>query len=81
MVKTTDLSGREVYLNIDLIERISGGANTVISLLNGTNLVAKETPEELVERIAAFKRRCNDKASIEIIHRMEELETIIRKDS
>lgn len=72
MLKITDLGGREIYLNIDLIEKISGGADTVITLLNGTNIVAKERPEELVGRIAAFKRLCNDRASIEIVHRNEE---------
>ena len=74
MLKITELGGRESYLNIDLIERISGGADTLISLLNGTNIIAKERPEELIERIVEFKRRCNDKCSIEILHRAEELD-------
>ncbi len=72
MLKMTDLGGRDIYLNIDIIERISGGSNTVITLLNGTNIIAKEPPEELIERIAEFRRRCNDRASIEIVHRNEE---------
>ena len=72
MLRITDLGGREIHLNIDLIERISGGADTVITLLNGTNIVAKERPEELVGRIVDFKRLCNDRASIEIVHRAEE---------
>lgn len=79
MFKITDLGGREIYLNTDLVEKISGGANTVITLLNGTNIVAKERPEELIERIAAFKRLCNDKASIEIVHRMEGEEETARR--
>ena len=73
MLKITDLSGREIYLNIDLIERISGGADTLITLLNGTSIVAKEKPQELVDRIAEFKKRCNEQATIEIVHRLEEL--------
>jgi flagellar protein FlbD len=72
MLRITDLSGREVYINSDLIERIYGGADTAITLLNGVTVIAKERPEELVERIAEFKRRCNDKASLEIVSRQEE---------
>lgn len=72
MLRITDLGGRRIYLNIDLVERICGGADTVITLLNGTNIVAKESPEELIERVIEFKRSCNERASIEIAHRYED---------
>jgi len=74
MLKITELSGRETYINCDLIERISGGADTAIHLLNGATIIAKERPGELIERIVEFKRRCNDKASIEIIRMGEDAE-------
>ncbi len=72
MLKTTELSGREVYVNIDLIERIYGGQDTLIGLLNGVKIVVKEKPEELLSRIVEFKRLCNERTPVEIVRRVEE---------
>ncbi len=66
------MGGRAIYLNIDLIERIMSSPDTIITLLNGTTILAKESPEEIVAGIAAFRKQCNDKSSIEIVHRAEE---------
>ena len=72
MVRITDMGGRVIYLNIDLIERIMSSPHTIITLLNGNTILAKETPEEIVAEIAEFRRKCNDKSHLEIIHRSEE---------
>jgi len=71
VVKITDIGGRTVFLNIDIIERITSSPHTIISLLNGTTILAKETPEEIVARIAEFRRLCNEKSSLEIVSRRE----------
>ena len=71
MVRITDMGGRTIYLNIDIIERIMSSPHTIISLLNGTTILAKETPEEIVGRIAEFRRQCNDNRHLEIVQRSE----------
>jgi flagellar protein FlbD len=58
LIKVIDVSGKEKYINCDLIEKIELIPDTLIVLLNGKNMIVRETPEELVERIAIFKRRC-----------------------
>jgi flagellar protein FlbD len=63
MIKVTDVSGKEKFLNCDLIERVESIPDTLITLLTGRNLIVKESPEEIVEKVSEFKRRCNAAAS------------------
>lgn len=59
MIKVTDVSGKEKFLNCDLIEKIEVIPDTLVVLVTGRNFIVKETPEEIIERISEFKRRCN----------------------
>lgn len=58
MIKITEMNGRETYLNCDLIERIETVPDTLITLSNGRNYRARETPELVIERIIKYKQRC-----------------------
>ncbi|OGV39468.1 MAG: hypothetical protein A2020_02965 [Lentisphaerae bacterium GWF2_45_14] len=58
MIKITDVSGKEKYLNCDLIEKIEVIPDTLLVLFNGKSFIVKETPDEIIDRITDFKRRC-----------------------
>lgn len=58
MIKITDVSGKEKYLNCDLIEKIEIIPDTLLVLFNGKSFIVKESPDEIIDRIAEFKRRC-----------------------
>lgn len=57
MIKLTTLSGAEFYLNIDLIYKVEPLADSLITLTDGKTLRVKETAEEIVQKIIAYKRR------------------------
>lgn len=57
MIEVTKLNREVLVLNSDLIEWIEMRPDTVISLTTGQKLVVRETAEELVARIVAFRRR------------------------
>jgi flagellar protein FlbD len=56
MISVTRLDGAEIFLNADLVESIEPTPDTLISLANGSKLVVRETPEEVVDRVIAFRR-------------------------
>jgi len=58
MIKVTDVGGKEKYINCDLIERIESTPDTLLVMNNGHNFMVTESPEEIIDRIAAFKNRC-----------------------
>ncbi len=58
MIKITDLAGRDKYINADLIERIESNHDTMVFLVNGHSLILKDKPEEIVEKVVQFKKRC-----------------------
>lgn len=57
MIRLTRLNQTEFIINSDLIEHIEMGANTVIKLTHGNSFVVVERPEEIVERVIAYKKR------------------------
>jgi len=63
MIKITDIAGVSKYLNCDLIERMESAPDTVICLVNGRTLLVRESPDEIIERILEFKRRCMESSS------------------
>ena len=55
MVLVTRLSGQELVLNCDLIEKIEATPDTVITLSGGSNYMVREGVQEVVDRIIAFR--------------------------
>jgi flagellar protein FlbD len=56
MIHVTRLNHSEVVLNSDLIEQIEATPDTVISLTNGERIMVRESPEEVIALVVAFRR-------------------------
>lgn len=64
MIKITDVGGNEKYINCDLIERIEVIPDTLLVLVNGHNVIVKDKADDVIERIVAFRRSCNETANL-----------------
>ncbi len=56
MIKLTRISNASMILNSDLIEHIDQTPDTVITLISGQKLMVRETVDEVVEKVIAFRR-------------------------
>jgi flagellar protein FlbD len=56
MIRLTRLNHVPVVLNSDLIEHIEITPDTVIVLTTGQTMRVLETPEEVIERVIAFRK-------------------------
>jgi flagellar protein FlbD len=56
MIKVTRLNGSEMIINADLIETVEATPDTVLTTTTDHKWVIKESPEELLERVVAYKR-------------------------
>jgi flagellar protein FlbD len=56
MIKVTQLNGKEMAINAELISHLETTPNTVITLTTGNKIVVRETMDEVIERCAAYKR-------------------------
>lgn len=56
MVKLTRLNGEIIYVNSELIEQVEATPDTVIRMTTGSKLVVKETVDELIAQMIAYKR-------------------------
>ena len=56
MIRVTKLNGDEIVINDDLIEFIETTPDTIVSLTDGKKIMVKEDPDEIIKRVAAFRR-------------------------
>lgn len=56
MIKVTRLNNSEIVINDDLIEFVESIPDTIISLTDGKKIMVKETPDEIIKRVADFRR-------------------------
>ncbi|MGE5591734.1 MAG: flagellar FlbD family protein [Bacillota bacterium] len=58
MIKVTRLGGKATLLviNADLIEIVESTPDTVITLTTGNKMVVRESVDEVVARVIAYKR-------------------------
>lgn len=57
MIALTAVSGKEFYLNCDLIYRIDHSFDTIITLTDGKTVRVTESEKEIVEKVIQYKRR------------------------
>ena len=69
MIALQRLNGQPFILNADLIETLESTPDTVIKLMNGKSLMAKNSVEDIVRKAIKFKQLCNQ--SLQIINKEE----------
>lgn len=67
MITVTRLNGPAFALNPDLIERIEATPDTVITLVDGTKYVVRESVEDLIKQVREAKA-----SVIALSHHMED---------
>jgi flagellar protein FlbD len=56
MIKVTRLNDSKLVINADLIEFVEALPDTIISLTTGKKIVVRESADEVISRVAAFRR-------------------------
>ncbi len=56
MIKVTRLNNSEIVINSELIEFIESSPDTIISLVDGKKIMVKESPDQIIGKVADFKR-------------------------
>lgn len=57
MIELTRLNGNTMMLNSDLIKTAEASPDTMLTLINGEKMIVRESCEEVVERILAYRAR------------------------
>ncbi len=56
MIQLTRIDGTKFYINPDLIEVMEATHDTHVTLTNGHRYVCADAPDDVIERIAEFRR-------------------------
>jgi flagellar protein FlbD len=57
MITVTTFRDTELVINADLIESVEKTPDTIITLTTGKKLMVKQTVEEIVEAVVAYRQR------------------------
>ncbi len=67
MIRVTTLTSEIIYINPDLIEKITQRPNTVLVMTNNKNIVVRETAEEVCQKILKYRQEIM-KILVEVIN-------------
>ncbi len=56
VIRLTRLNNQPLAINSDLIKWVESAPDSVITLLNGEKVVVRETVEQIIQAIVAFRR-------------------------
>ncbi len=56
MIKLTRLNNQPLVVNCDLIKSVENAPDTVLSLVTGEKIIVRESTEQILERVIAFRR-------------------------
>lgn len=56
MIKLTQINGRELIINAEIISHIEIAANPIITLTTGNKIVVQESVEEIIEKVLEYHR-------------------------
>jgi len=53
----TRMNGKVFYINPELIQSLEATPDTVITFVNGTKFIVKDSPEEIANRFIEYRRK------------------------
>lgn len=56
MIQLTRLNNQALLVNCDLIKFVETAPDTVLTLISGEKILVRESPDEVLQRIIAFRR-------------------------
>jgi flagellar protein FlbD len=56
MIKLTRLNNQPLVVNSDLIKSVENAPDTVLTLVTGEKIIVRETNEQILELVIAFRR-------------------------
>jgi len=60
MIKVTRLNSSELVINCDLIEFVEAIPESMISLITGKKIIVTENIDEIINRVAEFKKKAGN---------------------
>ena len=60
MIRLTRLNQSQVVINDEMIEFVEAIPDTIVSLVSGKKLMVGESVDEVIERVIAYRKSCNE---------------------
>ena len=57
MIEVTRYDNSKLVINVDLLERVEECPETILTFINGKQVIVKESKDEIIQKTVEFKRR------------------------
>jgi len=72
MIKVTRINNQPITINADLIEFVESTPDTIVSTITGKKILIKESVDEVIEKVIAYRQKCFEKIRIDVEKRDKE---------
>jgi flagellar protein FlbD len=59
MIELNKINGATIFVNPDLIRVIEITPDTVLTFTDGEKIMVRDRPQEIIEKIVLYRRRCD----------------------
>lgn len=66
MITVTRINNRPITINAEMIEFVEATPDTIITTMTGKKILVKESVEEVIEKVIAYRQRCFEHIRVEI---------------
>ena len=60
MIQLSKINGIEIYINPDLIRWVEVTPDTLVTFSDGKQIMVKEKPDEIINKVIAFRKACKE---------------------
>lgn len=64
MITVMRINDKPLTINAELIEFVESTPDTIITTTTGKKIFARETVEEIIEKVIAYKQKCFEQLNI-----------------
>lgn len=65
MITVTRINNQPITINAEIIEFVEATPDTIISTMTGKKILVKDSVEEVIEKIIAYRQRCFEHLKIQ----------------
>ncbi len=66
MITVTRINNQPITINADLIEFVESTPDTIISTITGKKILVKDSVEEVINKVIAYRQKCFEKIRIQV---------------
>ncbi|NIT59714.1 MAG: endoflagellar protein [Aliifodinibius sp.] len=70
MITVTRINSQSITINAEIIEFVECTPDTIITTMTGKKIIVKESVDDVIQKVIAYRQSCFDNIKIELEKKM-----------